>query len=128
MMYKYGMRLRPCGIGCQPKGFAECLDGDKQYWNYLLYDRKLTDDEVRNYELDYIKEKENNMDKDFIAYLGNEEIIEILESKYDADLVNELLDRAGIDAIPTEETAEELIEQASAILFADKYEDKEDGE
>lgn len=68
------------------------------------------------------------MNKDFIAYIGNEEIVEILESKYDADLVKELLDRAGIDAIPTEETADELIEQASRILFADKYEDEEDGE
>lgn len=55
VIYKYGMRLRPCGIGCQPKGFVECLDGDKQYWNYLLYDRELSPKEVADYELDFIE-------------------------------------------------------------------------
>lgn len=55
VMYKYGMRLRPCGICCQPKGFVECLDGDKRYWNYLLYDRELSPKEVADYELDFIE-------------------------------------------------------------------------
>lgn len=129
MMYKYGMRLRPCGIACQPKGFTECLDGDKKYWNYLLYDRKLTDEETKNYDLDYIPEKENTMtDKAFIADMANEEIIEVLANRYDEDLMMELLDRAEIEETPTEATAADLVEKAKRILLADQYEDEESEE
>lgn len=57
MMYKYGMRLRGFSIGCQPsKGWIETEDGDKEYWNYLYYDRKLSEEEVRDYELDFLGE------------------------------------------------------------------------
>ena len=59
MMYKYGMRLRGFSIGCQPMdGFVERCDDEKGvYWDIIVYDRKLTDDEVRDYELDYIGEE-----------------------------------------------------------------------
>lgn len=54
--YKYGMRLRPYSIGCQPMdGLVEVMV-DNRYWNILIYDRKLTDQEVSDYELDYLGE------------------------------------------------------------------------
>jgi hypothetical protein len=57
-MYKYGMRLRGFSIGCQPKeGFCDRQDDSTgKYWDILIYDRKLTDEEVHDYELDYIGE------------------------------------------------------------------------
>lgn len=54
-MYMYGMRLRPFSIGCQPmSGLIKATDGDKKYWNILFYDRKLSEKELRDYELDYL--------------------------------------------------------------------------
>lgn len=55
-MYVYGMRLRGFSIGCQPmNGFAERVDDDTgKYHDILLYDRKLTEAELRDYELDYL--------------------------------------------------------------------------
>lgn len=57
-MYKYGMRLRGFSIGCQPKeGFYDRQDDSTgKYWDFLIYNRKLTDKEVADYELDYICE------------------------------------------------------------------------
>lgn len=57
-MYKYGMRLRGFSIGTQPKeGFYERQDDTTgKYWDILVYDRKLTDKEVQDYELDYLGE------------------------------------------------------------------------
>lgn len=55
MKFVYGMRLRPFSIGCQPSGVAEVSEDDSgKYWNILYYKRKLTDEEVHDYELDYI--------------------------------------------------------------------------
>lgn len=52
--YKYGMRLRGFSPGCQPKeGFLRREDdtmGD--YYDVIVYDRQLTEDELRDYELD----------------------------------------------------------------------------
>lgn len=59
MKYWYGMRLRPFGIGCQPKGFTDWKDADKWkdgYWSYVCYDRPLTEAEMKNYDLDEIQE------------------------------------------------------------------------
>lgn len=55
-MYKYGMRLRGFSIGCQPMGGLVDAQDDASgvYWSILWYSRKLTDAEVRNYELDYL--------------------------------------------------------------------------
>ena len=51
-LYAYGMRLRGYSPGCQPKdGFVCRLDSD-MYHDILLYDRKLTEQELRDYELD----------------------------------------------------------------------------
>ena len=57
-MYKYGMRLRGFSIGCQPmNGFCERQDDpDGRYHDILIYERKLTDAELHDYELDYIGE------------------------------------------------------------------------
>ena len=55
-LYKYGMRLRGFSIGCQPmNGLYAWEDGDKEYYNYLYYSRELTDNEIKEYELDFVK-------------------------------------------------------------------------
>lgn len=57
MLYVYGMRLRGYSPGCQPMngivGIKEETTG--KYHNLLIYDRKLTDKELYDYELDFIK-------------------------------------------------------------------------
>ena len=62
-MYKYGMRLRGFSIGCQPmEGLRAVHDGcHPKYWSVLIYNRKLTDKEVADYELDYIGETDENI-------------------------------------------------------------------
>ena len=58
-MYKYGMRLRGFSPMCQPmNGLDHAAEGDRKYYNYLYYNRKLSDKETRDYELDYIGEEE----------------------------------------------------------------------
>ena len=55
--YLYGMRLRPAGPGAQPiKGLLRIAPGGGQYHDLLIYDRKLTDEELEEYELDYIND------------------------------------------------------------------------
>lgn len=59
-IFKYGMRLRGIGIGCQPGGIKYWEDTDKTetgYWSYVYYDRQLTKEEVKKYELDFIEKK-----------------------------------------------------------------------
>lgn len=49
--YRYGMRLRPFSIGCQPMdGFVRCEESKR-------YHRELTDKELREYELDSLEER-----------------------------------------------------------------------
>lgn len=59
MKYYYVMTARPFDLGAQPKG-AECVeyfDNRKEVvpghegWSVISYERRLTADEVRNYEL-----------------------------------------------------------------------------
>lgn len=59
--YYYRMRLRGVGPGCQPKGFVDtvkkvtlCGETFTATYDILIYSRKLTDEEVEEYELDYI--------------------------------------------------------------------------
>lgn len=47
-LYKYGMRLRGFSIGC--------YDETNFYYGIIVYDRKMTDEEIINYELDYLGE------------------------------------------------------------------------
>lgn len=53
--YIYGIRLRGCSIGTQSDGF-EIIENtiEDKYYDLLAYDRVLTDDELKEYELDYI--------------------------------------------------------------------------
>lgn len=61
--YKYGMRLRGFAPGCQPMdGFVRAekgrcmVDSRRFYHNILFYNRELTKDEIRGYELDDLNE------------------------------------------------------------------------
>ena len=57
VVYTYGMRLRGFSPGCQPMtGLVERQDDPKgKYHDLLLYDRELSEKEMRDYELDYIQ-------------------------------------------------------------------------
>lgn len=63
MTYTYGMRLRGFSPGCQPmKGFVRRKDDPSgRYHDLLVYDRKLTEKELTDYELDYLKEDNNGI-------------------------------------------------------------------
>lgn len=55
--YFYGMRLRGFSIGAQPtKGFIRREENfiDNRYYDILVYNRKLTEKELADYELDYL--------------------------------------------------------------------------
>ena len=60
MTYLYYLTQRPAGPGCQPRrGLLEIIDLDRAYvpeigmeaWSAVTYDRPLTDEEIRSYEL-----------------------------------------------------------------------------
>ena len=53
MEHKYGMRLRGFSPGCQPKGVIRREDDPTgKYWDVIVYERKLTEKELRDYELE----------------------------------------------------------------------------
>lgn len=53
-VFRYGMRLRGFSIGCQPmNGFIECIDDESgRYHDILVYTRRLSKRELKEYELD----------------------------------------------------------------------------
>lgn len=55
--HKYVMRLRGFSPGCQPmKGLIRREDStSRRYWDVLVYNRKLTEKELKDYELDEIQ-------------------------------------------------------------------------
>lgn len=55
-MFRYGMLYRGFSPACQPmKGLIERQDDTSgKYFDILVYDRKLTENEVKNYELEEI--------------------------------------------------------------------------
>lgn len=57
-MYKYGMRLRGYAPLCQPMNGLVGHEDDPtdKYHDVLVYDRRLTEQELRDYELDYLCE------------------------------------------------------------------------
>ena len=56
--FAYGMRMRGFSLGCQPMGdLIEALDDPTEtFYNILVYGRRLTGDEVKQYELQYLGE------------------------------------------------------------------------
>ena len=62
--YKYGMRLRGFSVGCQPmNGFVKRTDDyTSKYHDIIIYNRRLTDKELADYELDFIEETEREED------------------------------------------------------------------
>ena len=60
MRYIYGLRFRPFGIGTAPKGQNEVIAGKKigrkRYYDFVVYDKKLSDEEVKKYELEFMGE------------------------------------------------------------------------
>lgn len=57
-MYRYGMRLRPVGLGCQPKGFDRFDNSEKWltgYYGYVWYSRKLSDEELEMFDMDFLE-------------------------------------------------------------------------
>ena len=53
----YGMRLRGFSPGCQPKNglYGREDDATGRYHDIIIYERQLSEEEIRDYELDYIK-------------------------------------------------------------------------
>lgn len=53
-IFKYRLRYRPLDVGCQPEGFISYEELSKKqtgFFGELTYTRKLTQDEIRKYEL-----------------------------------------------------------------------------
>lgn len=59
MKFYYGMRLRGFSPGAQPRGVVDCLDDSSgKYYDILVYERKLTEKELYDYELDEVDYEE----------------------------------------------------------------------
>lgn len=65
-MFKYGMRLRPFSIGCQPMAGLLKVEDDPagNYWNILYYAYPLNDHEQDGYELIYLGEERSKDEYD----------------------------------------------------------------
>ena len=112
MLYMYGMRLRPVGIGAQPKDFAHVDCSNSRYWNVLYYERELSGQEMYNYNLDYLGRKGERMKKEFWASVtvkgSKEEKIIKEEWSNKKDFEKELRERGyKIRFITTEDKYEE---------------------
>ena len=62
-LYQYGMIKKPFGYGCQPEqGLYAVLPPRNspfsKYYDVVVYDRQLTEDECRVFELQYLGEVE----------------------------------------------------------------------
>lgn len=56
ILYKYGMRLRGFSPAAQPRGVVERMDDESgKYYDIILYSRKLSREEVKMYDLDFIE-------------------------------------------------------------------------
>lgn len=54
MEYYYGMRLRHYGIGCQPSGARLVKLNRYEYFDCIVYDKQLSNEDVDNYSLDFL--------------------------------------------------------------------------
>ena len=59
LVFLYGMKERGFSPGCQPRdGFIERIDDVfNEFYDILIYNRKLTKEELEEYELSYITER-----------------------------------------------------------------------
>ena len=96
MTYLYGMKLRGFSIGCQPKqGLIERQDDTSgNYHDILVYDRKLTDEELKRYELDFIEEKGKDKDMDKATITPMIQELESLFSKLNERYFNGELEKS----------------------------------
>lgn len=53
-MYRYGMKYRPVSPGAQPKGMVDWTE-DTKYYAIISYERKLTQKELDDYELEEVR-------------------------------------------------------------------------
>lgn len=62
-LHVYGMRSRGYAPGCQPKGVVDWRDCDpsERYHSMIAYTEKLLQKQERQYELDYIGEREGDL-------------------------------------------------------------------
>lgn len=67
--YRYGMTVRPFGIGNQPDGALRHEDGGGAYGT-VVYDHPLTEEEVKNFNLTPLTEAESLVGKRFSYELG----------------------------------------------------------
>ena len=98
-MFKYYMNERPLGIGCQPKGFVS-FDEDDAGGRYgsILYDRELTEQEVKDYELtkaDFVGDTFHEIWKEIQADPSKRALINDDEAMYE---VHEMCPECGREA------------------------------
>lgn len=58
MRYTYKCKYRPPMPGSVPRGFVRFTDGDKSvddHWGTVTYNRKLTEKEIQEYELEKMR-------------------------------------------------------------------------
>ena len=67
--YRYGMTVRPFGIGNQPDGALRHEDGGGAYGT-VVYDHPLTEEEVKNFNLTPLTEAESLVGKRFSYEIG----------------------------------------------------------
>ena len=56
-LHQYGMRLKPFGVGAQPKGYFKSQTADKcrtGYWSYVWYAEELSEEDMKKYGLEYL--------------------------------------------------------------------------
>lgn len=96
MTYRYGMRLRGFSIGCQPKDglIKRGDDTSGNYYDILVYGRELSEQELEDYELDYLG-KETEMKKYYIVdrisgYHDEDDMVytKIAEARAERDRLN----------------------------------------
>lgn len=111
-MYKYYLIERPRSIGTQPDGYVDWKDYDQREfipeirhraWGELLYDRRLTPEEVKRYELidangpELLRDPSGNYETDRARELdGADKVVQFYGDRYATiDLHSEQLDAHG---------------------------------
>lgn len=122
-LYKYGMLHRGCSIGCQPNDFLLCIESkNKKYFNYLIYDRKLSYEELEKYELELITELDERK-----CLVCNNQILYLNVSSYDNGCIKVVASNDnGIEYELTTENDEvkyKCLYEDASILDINRYKD-----